>query len=146
MRRTAPVVLLCVLLTGCFSYVTTHDTPARASRVRVLLAAPTDFRLTDFTANEVVSAEGEMVQGDDHEIVLSVLDLRARSGYEFPGRGETLRIPRSNITTVQVNRISPIRTGLLAGVVALVSTVTERLVLGGGGTGSGKGGGPPVET
>ncbi|HEX2091270.1 MAG TPA: hypothetical protein VHG28_02665 [Longimicrobiaceae bacterium] len=146
MRPTALVLLLCFLLNGCFSYVPAQSTPGRAARVRVMLAAPTDFRLLDYTANEVVLAEGEMVRADEREVVLSVLQLQARSGYEFAGRGETLSIPRSNIASLQTKRVSLLRSALVAGAVVLIVTLTERLIAGASDSGGGGGGGTPIPT
>lgn len=145
-RPTAFVLLLCTLLNGCFTYAPTQSVPDRATRVRVLLSSPTDFRLTDFTANEVVVAEGELIRADGEELVLSALDLQARSGYEFAGKGETLTIPRSNVASIQTKRISVARSVLLAGALVVVMTAMERLIGVGGGGDDGGGGGPPIET
>ncbi|HEX2189752.1 MAG TPA: hypothetical protein VHG51_12675 [Longimicrobiaceae bacterium] len=145
-RSTALVLLLSMLLGGCLSYAPAGDAPRRASRVRVTLVSPADFRLTEFTANEVVTAEGEMVRMDEEEVVLSAVELRARSGYEFVGRGETLTIPRSNVARIETQRVSVARSALLAGVVVLVMTLAERVIGLGTGGGDGDGGGPPVQT
>ncbi len=145
MRSTALVLLLTVLLNGCFTWVPAPAVPSRAVAVRVLLAAPADFRLTDYTANEVTVLEGEMVGGDAERLVISAVQLQARSGYEFPGKGETLEIPRAAVASIQTRRVSAVRTGLLAAAVVAVMTVTGRVVSGGTEGGGGGGGGPPVQ-
>jgi hypothetical protein len=87
--RPIALVLLCALLSGCFTYSPARSAPGQAARVRLTLTSPADFRLADFTANEVVVVEGEIVRADTQEVVLSALELRARSGYEFIGQGAT---------------------------------------------------------
>lgn len=136
-RPIASVLLLCLLLNGCFTYAPVQNAPGPAARVRVQLAAPTDFRLADLTANEVVVADGEMVRADDREIVMSAMRLQARSGYEFVGRGETLTIPRSNIVSLQRKRIAPLQSALLVGAVAAFVVLTTRIfdAVGAGGDG-----------
>jgi hypothetical protein len=126
-RPVAIALLLCSLLNGCFSYAAVQSTPGRAARVRVQLASPADFRLAEFTANEVVVADGEMVRADEQELVMSVLRLQARSGYEFVGRGETITIPRSNIVSLQRKRIAPLQSALLAGAVVAIVVLTTRI-------------------
>ncbi|HEX7239328.1 MAG TPA: hypothetical protein VF263_03600 [Longimicrobiaceae bacterium] len=145
MRPTALVLLLTLLLNGCFNWVPAPSAPARTARVRVVLATPADFRLTDYTANEVAIVEGEMVEGDGDRLVISAIQLLARSGYEFPGKGETLEIPRAAVASIQTRRVSAVRTGLLAAAVVAVMTVTGRVVSGGTEGGGGGGGGPPVQ-
>lgn len=126
-RPIAAALLLCLLLNGCFSYAPAQSTPGRAARVRVALVAPADFRLLEYTANEVVVADGEMVSADDREVVLSATRLQARSGYEFVGHGETITIPRSNVASLQRKRIAPLQSALLAGAVAAVVVLSTRL-------------------
>lgn len=126
-RPIAAALLLCLLLNGCFSYVPTESTPGRASRVRVALLAPADFRLLEYTANEVVVADGELVRADDREVVLSATRLQARSGYEFVGHGETITIPRGNVGSLQRKRIAPLQSALLAGAVAAVVVLSTQL-------------------
>lgn len=144
-RPVAAALLLCLLLNGCFTYAPTQSTPGRAARVRVALASPADFRLTEYTANEVVVADGELVRADDREVVLSATRLQARSGYEFVGHGETLTIPRSNVASLQRKRIAPLQSVLLAGAVAAVVVLTTQLfeALNGGGGGGEKPPAPP---
>lgn len=142
--RPIALVLLCTLLSGCFTYSPTQKTPGRAARVRVTLASPADFRLAEFTANEVVVAEGEIVRVDSAEVVLSALELRARSGYEFVGNGETLTIARGNVAVLETRRISAWRSALVAAALVVVMTMTEKLIgLASGDDGGGGGGGGP---
>lgn len=142
--RPIALVLLCALLSGCFTYGPARNAPGQAARVRLTLSSPADFRLADFTANEVVVVEGEIVRADTQEVVLSALELRARSGYEFIGQGATLTIPRSNVAALETRRISPWRSALVAGALVAVMTLTEKLigVVAGDDNGGGGGGGP----
>ncbi|MEW5930740.1 MAG: hypothetical protein AB1941_25040 [Gemmatimonadota bacterium] len=142
--RPIALVLLCALLSGCFTYSPARSAPGRAARVRVTLSTPTDFRLTEVTANEVVVVEGEIVRADSAEVAISALDLRARSGYEFATQGETLVIPRSSIAVLETRRISVWRSALVVGALVAVMTLTEKLIgLGIGDDNGGGGGGGP---
>ncbi len=118
--------------------------PAQAARVRVHLSTPTDYRLLDFTANEVVVAEGEVVRSDSQVLVLSAMALKGRTGTEFSGRGESITIPRERIAALHRQQLSPSRTLLLGGALAVMATVTSRVVGASGGSG-GDGGRQPVE-
>lgn len=145
--RPIALVPLCALLSGCFTYAPTRDAPGQAARVRVTLSSPADFRLRDFTANEVVVAEGEVVRVEEERLVLSALELRARSGYEFIGQGETIAIPRSNVAVLETRRVSAWRSALVAGALVAVMTLTEQLIgIGGGDDNGGGGGGGPNPT
>ncbi len=144
-RPIAIALLLCTLLNGCFAYGPARSTPGQAARVRVQLASPADFRLAEFTANEVVVADGEMVRADEQELVMSVIRLQARSGYEFVGHGETITIPRSNIVSLQRKRIAPLQSALLMGAVVAVIILTTKIfdAVGAGGDGGEKPQPPP---
>ena len=145
--RSIALVLLCALLSGCFTYSPARSAPGQAARVRVTLSSPADFRLAEFTANEVVVAEGEIVRADSAEVVLSALELRARSGYEFVGQGATLVIPRSNIAVLETRRISVWRSALIGGALVAAMTLTEKLIgIVAGDDNGGGGGGGPIQT
>lgn len=144
MRLIALVLLFSVPLSGCFTYVPVTNAPSKAARVRVQLSAPLDFKLLDLTANDVIMAEGEMVRSDEREVILSAMELRARSGYPFAARGESITIPRERIAAVQQQKVSVTRTLLLGGVMAAVASLAGRLATSNGGSGGDGGGSPPV--
>lgn len=131
------------LLGGCFAYVPARTEPAPGSRVRLLLNQPQEIRAGDLTANDVVEVTGEVISADSAAVLLSAFGMRARSGYEFVGTGETARVPRLNIAGVQQNRISPLRTAAIAALAVAAGAVFVSQVQSsrGGGTPGGGGGG-----
>lgn len=142
MRRAALSLSALLLLSACYSYAPVEGpAPERGARVRLHLTEPRDVRLTNVTGNEIVLVSGELVRMAGDTAVVSASSLRARSGYEFIAAGETLRIPRSEIALLQHRRLSPARSGLLAGAVALGTTLLGSVVQASGGDGGLPGGG-----
>ena len=142
-RPVAAVALLVFALNGCFSYVPLNGAaPAPGTRVRVDLQTPQPVVSGDVTANDVVSLIGEVVSADSVTLVLSATQLTTRTGYEHVGRGETARLPRANVARISQNRLSPVRTALVAGVVLVLGGSFASHVRpprgngGGGGSGS----------
>lgn len=141
MRTAALVLLLCMGLNGCYSFGPARSAdPSRASRVQVRLREPRDFRLLEYTANQVVVVDGEIVRADADSLVLSALRLEAISGYEFVGGGMTVAVDRGNVVEIKEKRLDLLRTGLLVG--AAVAAGVGFDAAGGLGGGGGGGGGP----
>lgn len=145
MSKASSVPLLLLSLSACYTYTEPTTAPERAAAVRLRLAEPSEFRLTNLTANDVVLVDGEMIRAGSDSVLVSARWLQARSGYEFAGMGETVRVPRSNLVTLEKKRISLLKTvALAAGFVLTVGAAS--VLLGGVGDGGGGGGkGPPVE-
>jgi hypothetical protein len=136
-------VLLVFTLSGCFSYSPIDlRAPKQRDTVRVTLSRPEDFRLAQYTANDVVRIEGEVIALDESFLHLSAWALRAQSGYQMPAHGETVRIPRGALAGVEHKQISPARSALVAGLAVLVGVVIS-VAAGGSGGEEGGGGGPP---
>lgn len=129
MRRAVLFLPSLLLLSACYSYAPVQGAaPDRGSRVRIHLTEPRDVRLTNLTGNEVVLVSGELVRMGADTAVVSAYTLRARSGYEFLAAGETVRVPQSDIALVQRRRLSPLKSGLLVGAVALGTSLVAAAV------------------
>lgn len=141
--RPIALLLLCLsALNGCYSYARVpSETPVDRGRVRLHLSEPRSVALTNTTANDVVFVEGEVVRAGPDSLALSVWNLRARSGYEQRAMGETVVLPRGQMVDVERRRLSPVRSGLLAGAVVLLTTLVSSFMGGGGEDGGGPGGG-----
>ncbi|HYW06276.1 MAG TPA: hypothetical protein VE913_04930 [Longimicrobium sp.] len=143
-RPTAAACLALFALNGCFSYVPMNGPdPLPGARVRVELRSPQQIRAGEVTANDVVSVIGEVISADTSLLVLSASQLTARSGYELSGGGETARLPRGNIVVVSQNRLSVLRTALVAGAIAVLGGTFASQVRASRGGGGGGGGGTP---
>lgn len=142
--RPVAALLLASFLGGCFSYAPVSGTlPRPGARVKVELQTPQEFRAGDLTANDVVEVTGEVISADSSALVLSAFTLTSRSRAEHVTTGETTRVPRLNVASVRENRISPLRTAALTGLVVLGGAIFVSKVAnprGGGNTGGGHGG------
>jgi hypothetical protein len=137
----------CVLASGgCYSYVPVPAIrpPAQGTPVRVALEAPSEFRLTDLTANDIVRVGGEMIQANDGSLAISALWLESRAGMQFTGKGETVRIPETNIIFFQEKRFSPTKSALFAAATVGGFLLLREAFLAVGGGGNGRKGGPPT--
>jgi hypothetical protein len=140
--RSALIIVLVALCSSCFSYTPLQNEPARqGKRLRVQLSTPRDVRLTNVTANEVVTVDGELVRFAPDTATLSVWMLKARSGYEFIGTGETVSLPRRDIAAVEERRLSILRSAAVAAAAGLAIVLIERAIGGSGGGGKEPGGG-----
>ena len=142
-RRVAGL-LPCLLLGACFEYapVAPASTPPPATEVRVRLSRPMNFPITDVTVRDVVELQGEVVAGvADSTFRLSVFQLRSQTGYGVDAAGETVEFPRPAVVQLAQRRLSPLRSALLAGLVAAGGVAMAATGVVGGGSGGG-GGGP----
>lgn len=120
-RPVAVLLLVVFVLNGCYTYVPTQEIPDRGARVRVQLSQPQDVRLSEVTANDVVTISGEVARLDSSAVVLSAYVLRSASGYENVARGESVGILRENIAAIRQSRISPLNTAGLVAVGILIA-------------------------
>ena len=123
---------------GCFQYVPESQvTPTRGTPIRVHLERPASFELTRVTVNNVTTVNGELVRREAGDVILSATWLDASIGDGFDGEGWTLRIPETNVSALEVKRISWWQTGIAVLGVAAVTFLGWDLL----GTGTDGGGG-----
>jgi hypothetical protein len=140
------LAIACVLGSGgCYSYVPVPSIhpPAQGTPVRVALESPSEFRLTDLTANDIVRVGGEMIQANEGSLAISALWLESRAGMQFTGKGETVRIPETNIVFFQEKRFSPTKSVLFTAATVGGFLLLREAFLAAGGGGNGRNGGPP---
>jgi hypothetical protein len=132
-----------LVLGGCYAYTPVAvSTLPRGTSVRVHLATPGDFRITQVTVNDVRVIDAEVIGFQDDTLALSAWWLESASGYEFPASGETVGVPGGQIGKIEKRRISVARTaglaGAFAGVTSLLIAALDAVgVIGGGGGGGG---------
>jgi hypothetical protein len=148
MRQTIfPVIALALLgAAGCYHYVPATVTMERqGAPLRTRLNTMAAFELSAITVNNIDVVEGEMVRVDGGDLVLSATWLQAVTGNGFPGNGWTVRIPESNVASVERRSFSWWRSGIVIGAIgAMTYWGFESLGFGSGGSGGGGGGGPPL--
>ena len=145
MRAVHVVLFSTLLVSACYTYVPTSTAPQQAREVRLQLSEPGEFRLTNLTANDVVRIEGEIIRAGTDSVLVSARWLQARSGYEFVGSGETVRVPRPQVSIIEKKAFSPLKTAALAAGLVLTVGAASKIVgrIGDGGTEGKKG--PPGE-
>lgn len=145
MKNKKPLLILVPAalwaLAGCYHYVPAVATTApQGTPLRAQLDEMAAFELAQMTVNNIDQVEGEMVRVDSGDLILSATWLQAVTGNGYPGNGWTVRIPQSNVMTVEERRLSWWRTGIVvAG--AIVGTWLGFDALGVGPTSSTGGGG-----
>ena len=164
-RRRVPLLMgLLLVHTACYSYRPVATSPRFSSsssgtaaapeqaveepevkqgqRIRVHLAEPGDYALTDVAPRNVTLIDGELIQWTEDELLLSARWMRTGSGLEFAGRGETVAVPLTAISLVERRVVSA---GKTAGItLAILGALTAMGVVFGGTGGEGGVGQPPV--
>lgn len=163
-RWRLPLLLMGLVLvhTACYSYRPVATSPRFSSsgtaaapeqaveepevkqgqRIRVHLAEPGDYALTDVAPRNVTLIDGELIQWTEDELLLSASWMRTRSGLEFAGRGETVVVPLTAISLVERRVVSA---GKTAGItLAILGAITAMGAVFGGSGGEGGVGQPPV--
>jgi hypothetical protein len=129
--RVLMSVLGAVLLTGCYTYRPLATTsPEPGVSVRAQLTDDGSIDLARYIGPNVAAVGGRVVGSDTGQLTLSVASVQYRTGIEQYWSGEMVRLPRTEIATMQEKRLSTTRTalfagGLLAGVVGLFVTLSE---------------------
>jgi hypothetical protein len=135
--RIAPLGVL--LLCGCYVNVPLATSPDPGTRVHVQLTDAGSVDLARYLGPNVIAVDGRLLDGTDSSISVSVNQVSMRSGDEQFWKGETVNLPRRAIAFIQRKKLSPWRSGLIAG--AFVAGIA--LISGGGGGNTGGGGGSP---
>ena len=135
----AAVSAATLLTVGCYTY-----TPVDSARlnqgqpVRVTLTEEGGFRVASAIGPYGSSLDGRVTERDDSTLVMSVTQVTRRTGVEETWKGETVRVPRSAVASVGVQKLSKTKSVLVAsGVVAAALGLAAAL---GGATSSGGGG------
>lgn len=141
-RFLALGVLACVLVSpACTTFRAVAGDPPVEERVRVRLTAEGQVRAAQTTGAARESLEGQMLAAEPDAFLLQVpipgidpaLHRNAKTA-------DTLRVLRTNVTTVETQHFSRVRTGLLAG--GIVAGVVGVVLVGTSGSSGGTDDGP----
>jgi hypothetical protein len=145
-HRVVSVALILALGagTGCYHYVPVQVAAhPQGTPLRTRLSRMQSFELYQITVNNIDQVEGEMVQLDGSDLVLSATWLQAVTGNGYPGNGWTVRIPQVDVTGMEQKRFSWWRSGVVFAAVALGTTLGFEAmgvnIYRGGGSGGGGG-------
>ena len=130
---------------GCYSYVPVDGTSLAAGKeLRVNLSDSGSAALAPYTGPLTGAIDGRITEVNDSTLVVSVAQLTRRNGVEETWRGETVRVPRTGVASVERHQLARGRSALLVGGIAAAAAVIA-LSLGGGDLLGGRGsGGPPI--
>ncbi len=127
--------LVAILLCGCYVNVPLSTAPDPGERVRVSLTDQGSVDLAQYLGRNIGSVDGRLVNGNDSTLTLSVIQVSTRAGEDEFWKGETVKLPRRNIATVEGRKLSFWRSGLIAS--ALVGGLA---IIAGSGIGGNSGG------
>ena len=139
---SAAVSVAAVLTVGCYTY-----TPVDSSRlasgqpVRVTLTEEGSFRVASFIGPYGNALDGKITENDDSTLVMSVTQVKRRSGVEETWKGETVRIPRAAVAAVTLPKLSRTRSVLAAGGVVAAALGLAAALGGASSLGGRRGGG-----
>ncbi len=145
--RAAILIAAACLLGGCYNYdplITASPEPG--TYVSLSLTDAGSQELARYLGPNVFIVRGRYLQHGDGGLLVSVASVELKLGNEVSWAGETVALPDSAISAIEVRQLARGRSALLlgAGVAGLVAT-SAAFSLTGGGTRPDKQGPPPVK-
>ena len=128
-RAAAPARLLVALVflaaQACTAYRPVTGEPELGERIRAQLTPPGQIRQATVTGVARTALEGDVIGVEQDALLLRVpIPGVAPELQRNPKVADTLRVLRSDITGIDMQHFSPLRTGLLAGGIVVVGTVS----------------------
>ena len=110
---------------ACTAYRPVTTEPALGDRIRAQLTAPGQVRQATVTGIARMALEGDVIGYETDALLLRVpIPGVAPELQRNPKVADTLRVLRADITGIDMQHFSPVRTGLLAGGVVAVGTLS----------------------
>jgi hypothetical protein len=109
------IPLVAILLCGCYVNVPLTTRPDAGERVHVSLTDQGSLDLAQYLGRNIGSVDGRLVDGNDSALTVSVSQVTSRSGEENYWKGETIKLPRRTVATVEGRKLSFWRSGLIGG-------------------------------
>lgn len=113
--------LVAMVLCGCYVNAPLSTAPDPGERVHVSLTDQGSVDLAQYLGRNIGSVDGRLLNGNDSTLTLSVTQVSTRAGDDQFWKGETVKLPRHTISTVEGRKFSFWRSGLIAS--ALVGSV-----------------------
>jgi hypothetical protein len=136
-RRLLPALVL--VLGGCYSYVGIGSrVPDAGGELQLELVPARDVTLQDVTVHGITGIQGRALTSDAESLGVAVHRLWGLEGRSYDATGIGVRVPRSDITTLRIKRLSPAKStvAVVAGSAAVVAAVLSiRQIVGSGGSG-----------
>jgi hypothetical protein len=141
--RLSSFVIAVALLGACHVYRPLPiSAPVEGMKVRALLTDSGTRALAPYVGPEVSVISGRVSERAADGLTLSVGSVETRDGVEHFWKGERVLVPPALIALLQEERVSPERSTLLGGALAVGAFLAYKgFGLGSNSGGSGKGGG-----
>ena len=113
MRIRAFVVVVVLVLMGCYSYVPVAVSgPPPGARANLVLTDEGTVEMARLVGPSTRAIEGDVVSANGEGLVLAVRRLERRDGIEEFWKGEQVTVPRTAVATYTERRLSRTRTVL----------------------------------
>ena len=124
MRIRAFVVVVVLVLMGCYSYVPVAVSgPPPGARANLVLTDEGTVEMARLVGPSTRAIEGDVVSANGEGLVLAVRRLERRDGIEEFWKGEQVTVPRTAVATYTERRLSRTRTVLFGAGVAAATFV-----------------------
>lgn len=146
-RRLASVVMLALLLGGCYRYVPSQLSEISPEQdVRLRLGIEESSRLQDFTRDGGRAVEGKILTQGADSLLVRVESMSELKGVRVQTLYQRVNVSRPAVIDVERRELDKGRTYLLTGAgVAVIAALTASRIAGGGSDPS-PGGGDPNES
>ncbi len=136
--RIPTVAATAALSAACFAYQPLQrPAPVPGTEVRATLATPISVSLGQITVQNVDRIEGLVYRTNADSLVISGSWVRTREGSDFAANGGAVYFTKADLASLEVRRLSPVRSGLVglvtAGLAASLFAGVKRALGGGGG-------------
>ncbi|HYN83025.1 MAG TPA: hypothetical protein VES88_16180 [Gemmatimonadaceae bacterium] len=122
-----PLFAMLVVLTGCYTYVRTPESPVAGREFSLHLTDAGSAQLAGELGAGVLAVQGRVTTVDNQGLGLAATGVVRRGGHE-KWSGEYLTIPRALIATSEERKISVWRSTAFAGLIALGGFVISRTI------------------
>src|SRR6267378_914363 len=114
--RRCIVIPVVIAATGCFYYEPlATPAPQPGTYIQVMLTDSGTSHFWGYLGPDVGNLRGRLVTASPQALALSVASVEQRHGQILGWKGETVRLGREYVATLQERHLSKVRTALLTG-------------------------------
>lgn len=121
MRIITLSLMLAVTTAACFQYYPVQEStplPERGTEIRAHLSPPVSLSLGTITVHDISTVEGNVFRTQDDSLAIYARWLMSYNGSKHSTNGTVFSVARSQLRQVETQRLSPVRTGIAAGLFA----------------------------
>jgi hypothetical protein len=118
---------------GCYGYYRPSTAVLAGRQIEISLTDSGSLALAPQLGFNVEAVDGRLVRDSASSYLVSVTGIRKRDGQESGWKGESVSIPRTDVSTLQERRFSRARTTLFAAASTIAMVAVKRAFAGNGG-------------